>query len=83
LKRRYLPARQAYAPRMWPLTVLAGLSVGLLTLTLNPPAWVVVALAVTIGGGAPFIRVALWKRRHPLISPEDYLQRQRDGAWLN
>jgi hypothetical protein len=81
--RRWLPTRQAYAPRMWPVTVAVSTAVGGFGFVIEPPLWILLPLAVIAGGVVPFLRIAIWRRRHPMVPVDEYLRRQRDNAWLN
>lgn len=82
-RRRYVPSRRAYAPSAWPVLVAC------LAITLG------VCLPLGIGGlteaaievGSLLVllplRVGIWKRRHPRITPEEQMNDLRSKAWLN
>jgi hypothetical protein len=40
-------------------------------------------LGLAVGFIVPGVRFAIWKRRHPIITPEDYLDAQRKAAPWN
>lgn len=83
-KRIWLASRQAYYPRMWPLWV-AVLPVAFafnLTMTFIaafPRGLIAAGLCALVA----LVRVQLWKRRHPVLSPDEVLRRKRDAAPYN
>lgn len=82
--RLYLHLRGAYSPRLWPILVVAiplNLTIGWLVRPVSPLA--ALALALGVGVGVPTIRLVVFSRRHPKITPEQYLQDRRDKATWN
>jgi hypothetical protein len=84
-RRIYAPHRRAYYPRTWPtlvVTVPAAIALGLLL-----PLWAVIVGSVAIGFCGGWGRWSVWRRRHPVISAEeyaaDYRERMRRAARWN
>jgi hypothetical protein len=91
VRRRYAPHRRAYWPSPWPTALPAGLLAGVL-------AWLVqarsvlgalgIALAAAVLGAVVMqVRIAIWRRRHPVISAQEYahdlIESQRRAAPWN
>lgn len=85
--RRYAPHRRAYYPNPWPLLLPVSLAVGAVVWSLQLHTLLGV-LAVALGGGlvgaaGAQVQWTLWRRRHPVISPHEYLQDLQDQARWN
>lgn len=83
MTRRYHAPRRAYTPRMWPMLVLGAAIIVPVTLLLRGPLWVPYVVGGGVGGGLPLIRLWIWKRRHPLVKFDQWVQAQRDAAPWN
>ena len=86
-----MPHRRARFPSIWPIALPVGLVTGASTWLMHADT-ILGALAAALGAGlvgvgAMQVRVALWRRRHPVISPEEYahdwLAAQRRAAPWN
>ena len=75
--------RQAYTPRLWPSALIACPLSFLLAWLLEPPLWALVAGAVALGVAVGQFQWWLWRRRHPLITADQYLERMRRMARWN
>jgi hypothetical protein len=81
--RRYFRHRRAWSPRLWPFAAItATLDVLVLQLTHVRALWLVLLLSFVLGFGA-VLRWEVWKRRHPVITPEQWLDDQRRVARWN
>lgn len=80
--RRWIGYRQAYSPSNWPLlpTVLLAMAV---VLIFDLPWWASFAIAAVIGVVAANLTWWLWRRRHPPLSAQTLLERQREAAPWN
>lgn len=86
MKRRYFASRRAYYPRLWPQVLVA-------TAIVVPLVWALPStlLGVTLGAAAGLFggsvvawgRLWLWRRQHPQISDDEYMQDMRDKARWN
>lgn len=45
--------------------------------------WIPFAVGSTVGGGVPLIRGYVWRRRHPVVKFDQWVQAQRDAAPWN
>lgn len=84
MTRRYAPHRRAYYPRVWPVAVPTALSAAGLGFVAGPTGAIWTAIvagafgAVVVSG-----RWAVWRRRHPVISAQEYVDDMRRAAPLN
>lgn len=85
LGRRWSAARQAYTPRWWP-PFLLSLPVLVFELHVWPQPTTLVG-GVVAGAVPSFVlghaRWSWWRRRHPVLSPEEFLAARRRSAPLN
>ena len=82
MARRYFSHRRAYAPRIWP--VLAGILPPAVALTtwLDASTLGDIAISVALGAIAMKARWWIWRRRHPIITPGQYIDDlQRKARW--
>ena len=83
MTRTYFEHRRAYYPRLWPIMAVASL----ITLPLLYLIGAGTPADIAVGAGVAVIvahgRLWLWRRRHPVISPGEYLQDLRDRARWN
>ena len=84
--RMYASHRRAWTPRLAPMVVATSAFVFALDLLLSPG----VIAAVVIGFGVAVVvgnlRWAIWRRRHPVISVDEYVtdlvrERRRNARW--
>jgi hypothetical protein len=66
---------------MWLVTVAIVVPVTLFVLPRNVLA--VAGVAGIVGAGVPTIRLAVWHRRHPRISPEEWRRGMAERAPWN
>lgn len=83
VERRYMDHRRAYWPRIWPPAIGAGALVLVLDLALNPSWWLGALIGGTVGAVTVQGRIWIWRRRHPVISIEQWLQDRRNSAMWN
>jgi uncharacterized membrane-anchored protein len=83
LGRTYAPSRGAYTPRLWPLALVSSVPATLVPLLTHPPAALALVAGVLVGFGVVHVRYAIWKRRHPSVSFDEYTRRQREMAPWN
>lgn len=81
-RRTYLPHRQAYAPRVWPVLIPAS-AWGFACVAIPVPGYVGFPVGVAVGYGYVEIRWAIWKRRHPVMTKTEYMKRMRETAPWN
>lgn len=83
--REWMDHRQAYFPRIWPWlapgALVAGGIAALVVEALDLNLWIGtlagMAIGVLVGWGGVRLRLAVWRRRHPELSIEEYAQRLR------
>jgi len=88
---RWMPHRQAYFPRMWPGLVLAVVVAEAVQLAGAPAlglaGWPRVLFGAFVGAvvgfGVARWRLVRWRRRHPPITPHEWLEAQRRAAPWN
>jgi hypothetical protein len=82
-RRFYAAHRRAYTPRLWPMLLGTTLLVAAIAVATNPT----VLEAIAIGAGVALVvgvgRWELWKRRHPVITPAQYITDLRRNAHWN
>ena len=83
MRRRYFSSRRAYAPRFWPMVVLAAAVASALAYLTDAGTTV----AALIGGGVGIVvtqgRWVIWRRRHPMITHDQYIEDLRRAAPWN
>lgn len=83
MSRRWFSHRQAYSPRPWP-TFLVAIVVAMAATQLSGAGPVG---GVLVGGACGVVIVHarwwLWRHRHPTLSPQVWLERQREAAPWN
>jgi uncharacterized protein (DUF58 family) len=67
---RYAPHRRAHYPRLWPVLVPSAPVAAALSVVLG--AWPGVVASAALGAVVMHTRWVIWRRRHPVISPEEY-----------
>jgi hypothetical protein len=83
-RRRYMSHRRAYFPRIWPLAVASlALSIVFATVFAPVPLWLGVPVGFLIGSGITQGRLIIWRRRHPVITPAQFLEDVRSAAPYN
>jgi hypothetical protein len=80
---RWMAHRQAYFPRPWPLLVGSGVFVVLDDKLVVPPVWAAIAFGALVGAVVLKARLWIWERRHPMLTPEEYVALRREGAQWN
>ena len=81
--RMYASHRRAWTPRTWPPLLLATpITLGAVQL-FHASVVVAVALGVVVGLGFGWARWALWRWRHPIITPGQYIEDLRRNARWN
>lgn len=83
IARKYMPHRRAYYPRLWPMLVPTAAVAGVLAWLFTPPWWTAIVIGLVLGSVVPQVRLVVWRRRHPVISPQDYLNDHRRAAPWN
>ena len=83
VRRFYAAHRRAYTPRLWPVLLGTGLLAFVICALTTPT----VLEAIAIGAGAALVvgvgRWEIWKRRHPIITPAQYITDLRRNAHWN
>ena len=80
--RIYASHRRAWTPRFWPLALLSAAVIFTTTMLVSLTLLEAIALGVGVGGSVGFGRWELWKWRHPMISPAEYItDLQRAARW--
>ena len=75
----YAAHRRAYVPRFWPLALGAGTTVFVVVALVHPSAAIAIAIGVVCGAVLPSLRLWIWRRRHPVITPEQYAADWREA----
>jgi hypothetical protein len=82
--------RQAYAPRTWPIAVAGGAVAGVVVSAgaqLGLAGWemalLVLGTALFVGGGLSRLAWAHWRRKHPPVGLQGYVDAQRRAAPFN
>jgi hypothetical protein len=78
-----MPHRQAYFPRLWPCIAVGLVLAPLGALALDLNSYVAGVFGGLLGLGLMTGRIAIWKRRHPVISIEDWLRARREASRWN
>lgn len=83
LTRVYVRGRRAWTPRVWPI-MLTGTTVAWAVATLLHPT-IPVACAIGAGTGlaAGLGRWEIWRHRHPIITPDQFITDLRRAAPWN
>lgn len=74
--------RRAYYPRLWPLMLSGAVMVSTVGFVIDD-TWVTIAAGFVAGAVLGAGRLWLWRRRHPIIQPEEYLADLRAKARWN
>jgi hypothetical protein len=82
MRRQYLRSRRAYTPRLWPFALLP-VALALVLTYIGVRGWVGVVVDFALGLGFAQLRWMIWRRRHPLITTEQWLDEQRRAAPWN
>lgn len=82
-RRRYMPHRRAYPPRLWPVVVVFASVAAILAYLIVPPLWLNIIVTAASAWTVVTIRWAIWRRRHPVISPEEVVEDMRRSARWN
>jgi hypothetical protein len=87
LHRYYAPHRRAWTPSPWPAAILSALVVaGFFWLDPRPGLIPAIVIGVVMGAGFGWIRWTIWRRRHPVITVDEYItdllrERRRKSKW--
>ena len=81
--RFYAAHRRAWTPRVWPMALGTGLLVLAICMLTTPTVLEAIAIGVAAGLGVGVTRWELWKRRHPIITPAQYITDLRRNARWN
>lgn len=80
--RMYASHRRAWTPRFWPIALLGAAIVFATTQLAALTLLEAIALGVGVGLGVGIGRWELWKMRHPIITPAQYIEDlQRAARW--
>lgn len=71
--RIYIRLRRAWTPRLWPMFLATGALTAAVVLLLAPGALAGAGIGVGVGLGLGLGRWEIWKRRHPVITPDQYI----------
>jgi hypothetical protein len=71
--RFYVRHRRAWTPRLWPMFVASGALSFAVTALADPSVLGAVIVGVGSGVGIGTVRWGVWKRRHPIITPGEYI----------
>lgn len=81
-RRFYAAHRRAWTPRLWPMALGTGLLVLAICLVATPTVLEAIGIGAGAGLGIGVTRWELWKRRHPVITPAQYItDLQRKARW--
>lgn len=69
IRRQYMPHRRAYAPRLWPSTLVSVATVIGVTTFMRPGLLAAVIMGVVLGCTIGYVRWAIWRRHHPIVPP--------------
>jgi hypothetical protein len=83
MKRRYMAHRRAYYPRLLPVIVPAMIVTFVIATILAANVAIDVLIGTGIGALAFETRLIIWRRRNPVITPDEYVQDRRDVAMWN
>lgn len=80
--RHYSAARRAWTPRFWPIALVATAVLLTILALVRLTIWEAMALGAIVGGGFGAGRWEVWKARHPVITPAEYIEDlQRAARW--
>ena len=83
-RRTYAPHRRAYVPRLWPMLLVSVPVAATLPNVFGVWGFLIAMVWAFL---LPQARLWVWRRRHPVISAEEYardwLDRQREAARWN
>lgn len=81
-RRMYAAHRRAWTPRLWPMLLAAGAATAALDLLLAPGVLAAIGLGLGLGVGGGWARWTIWRHRHPIITPAQYItDLQRKARW--
>ena len=86
VRRMYASHRRAWTPRMWPIALVDALVVVAANAVVSLSIIGAVVLGVGVGAASGHARWALWRRRHPIISVDEYItdllnEQRRHARW--
>jgi hypothetical protein len=76
VKRRWIYARQAYTPRLWPALLAIAPVAAILAFILQPPMWALIPGAAFLGLAASQVQWWWWRHRHPILPPQIIARRR-------
>lgn len=83
MKRRFYPHRQAYAPRLWPMYLVAFVVTVAIVAVFSPAWWVDILIANSVAAVVVESRWVIWRRQHPPLERHEYAERLREAAPWN
>lgn len=82
MRRRYVRYRRAWTPRLWPMVLVCVLVIVPASALLDMTFPEAIAVGFVTGFGVAAVRWEVWKRRHPIITPAEYItELQRNARW--
>jgi hypothetical protein len=82
VRRMYAPHRRAWTPRIWPVALAAGVVDAAAIVTLHAGVLLAIAIGAGTGLGFPHVRWTVWRHRHPIITPAQYItDLRRQAPW--
>jgi hypothetical protein len=75
-----MPHRQAYFPRLWLSAALCGALVLVVQVLVPAPLYVAGPAAFVLGSAVAIGHLALWRRRHPVLTREELREVVRRSA---
>lgn len=83
LGRFYDRSRRAWSPRLWPQFLVALAVTEGVVLLAHPSTLASLAVGVVVGFVVGFGRSEIWRRRHPIITPDQFITDLRRAAPWN
>ena len=81
-RRFYAAHRRAYVPRLWPMLLGTGVLVAAIAVATSPTVLEAIALGAGVALVVGVTRWEIWKHRHPVITPAEYItDLQRKARW--
>lgn len=82
-RRIYAAHRRAWTPRLWPIILADVITIVTITTWLTLTVLEAVALGLAVGLLTGHARWTIWRRRHPVITPAQYITDLRRNAHWN
>jgi hypothetical protein len=81
--RFYASHRRAWTPRLWPILIADAIAIIAIGTWVQLTVLEAIGLGLAVAGVSGPARWAIWRRRHPVITPAQYITDLRRNAHWN